>query len=82
MSEILSSKEVLTRVGHVCFGCGRKFDSKTKMKRESIADCGTVFTCYLCETCSDICSDMEYGDEFGFSELREEALEREGAKIE
>ena len=40
-------------------------------------DCGTVENYYLCETCDDIVSDMQYGDEYGYGDLREEAIERE-----
>lgn len=77
MSTIISQKNITTRKPHVCFGCGREFPKSTIMSRESIADGGTVWTCYLCQTCQSITSEMRYDDEFGYGDLREEALERE-----
>ena len=75
--DVLGRKIVLTRKPHVCFGCGREFSKGTKMERSCVVDCRTARTDYLCITCVDITSRMRWGDEFGFSELREEALERE-----
>ena len=80
MAETLSSKMVMTRTPHVCFGCGRKFPPKTPMQREGVQDGGSVFTCYLCGTCQDVMSDFESGDEFCFGDLRDDALEREAAQ--
>ena len=77
MSVILSDKKVKTRTDHICFGCARKFSKGSTMYRQSIADAGTVWTNYLCETCREITYDMDYGDEFGYADLRDEALERE-----
>ena len=48
------------------------------MEKSCVVECGKLRTDYLCMTCVDITSDMRWDDEFGFSELREEALEREG----
>lgn len=44
-------------------------------------DGGTVFSYYLCETCNKISSEMHYGDEYGFGDFRDEALERENAHV-
>lgn len=81
MSEILRTKYVVTRKPHVCFGCGRKFPEKTKMAVSTIKD-GDLWDCYLCPTCLEITSKMRYDDEFGFSELREEALKLEAEEGE
>ena len=79
--DILSRKIVLTRKHHICFGCGREFPNGTKMERSCVVECGTARTDYLCMTCVDITSHMRWDDEFGYSELREEALERERNSI-
>ena len=76
--DIFARKIVLTRKSHVCFGCGREFSKGTKMEKSCVVECGKLRTDYLCMTCVDITSDMRWDDEFGFSDLREEALEREG----
>ena len=68
---------VTTRKSHTCFGCGRKFESPCKMVSAAVADGGTVDSYYLCETCADIVSDMQSGDEYGYGDLQDEALERE-----
>lgn len=77
MSKILHYKRVAIRKTHICFGCGRKFDPPNEMISVACADCGTVNNYYLCRTCDDIVSDMQYGDEYGYGDLREEAVERE-----
>lgn len=77
MSVVISSKKVKTRAEHICFGCARSFPKGSIMHREGIADGGTVWTSYLCETCKAITSGMCYGDEFGYADLRDEAMERE-----
>lgn len=75
--DIFGRKTVSTRKPHNCFGCGRKFPKGTKMEASCVVECGSIRTDYLCLTCVDITSHMSWGDEFGYSELREEALERE-----
>ena len=82
MSTVISDKKVKTRAEHICFGCARKFPKGSTMHREGIADGGTVWTSYLCETCKAITYDMESGDEFGYADLRDEALERESVAKE
>lgn len=77
MSEILRYKMVTTRKPHVCFGCSRKFNPPANMVAAAYADGGSVSSYYLCETCDTIASNMECGDEFGFSDLREEAIAME-----
>ena len=68
---------VTTRKSHTCFGCGRKFEPPCKMVSAAVADGGTVDSYYLCETCADIVSDIQSGDEYGYGDLQDEALERE-----
>lgn len=74
MSDLLRYKLVKTRKPHVCFGCGRKFVPPANMFAAACADGGRVDSYYLCETCDEVTKSMEYGDEFGFSDLREDAL--------
>ncbi|MEG0692433.1 MAG: hypothetical protein RR444_05060 [Oscillospiraceae bacterium] len=74
MSTILRYKMVATRKPHICFGCGRKFYPPAKMIAAACADGESVSSYYLCETCDTITRHMDRGDEFGFSDLREEAL--------
>lgn len=83
MSEVLNPHKVVTRKEHQCFGCCRFFPPKSIMQRSGVSDGGTVWTCYLCETCSDISRSMRYGDEFGMGDLNQEALrvEQQPAKI-
>ena len=76
MSDILRSTNVTTKKPHVCFGCGREFQIGTKMRVDVVVDCG-LWNCYLCNTCSNIARDLEPWDEFGYGDLRDEALERE-----
>ena len=76
MSEVISTKVVKTRKPHVCFGCGREFPAGTEMRKDFVVDV-KAFSCYLCETCEKITYKMDYDDEFGYGELREEALELE-----
>ncbi|MDO4495212.1 MAG: hypothetical protein Q4B62_05415 [Clostridiaceae bacterium] len=77
MGENLRYKSVIIRKPHVCFGCGRSFDPPARMTSAAYADGGTVDSYYLCETCTGIASEMGFDDEFGFGDLRDEALERE-----
>lgn len=77
MLESLRSKIVVTRKPHNCFGCGRKFKAGTKMLKEEMLDNG-LWSCYLCETCQKIVSDMSDDDSFCYSDLMEEALALEG----
>lgn len=76
MAEIIGRKIVTTKKPHICFGCSREFPKRTKMERSYVVD-RTVWTCYLCPTCIEITSLMRWGDEFGYGDLREEALEKE-----
>lgn len=77
MSKVIGQKIVKTRKDHVCFGCGRNFPSGTSMERSCVID-GSLWTCYLCPTCQEITSLMKYEDEYGFGDLREYALDKEG----
>lgn len=76
MIDVIGRKIVKTRKPHVCFGCGREFPKGTEMERSCIVD-GELWTSYLCSTCQKITQNMRWGDEFGFGELRETALEAE-----
>lgn len=77
MIEVIGQKTVKTRKDHVCFGCGRNFPQGNLMERSCVVDNG-LWTCYLCLTCKKISASLKYGDEFGFGELREEALRKDG----
>ena len=78
--DIIGRKIVTTRKPHFCFGCGREFLKGTKMERSCVIDVEPR-TDYLCMTCVDITSNMRWGDEYGYSELRAEALERERSSV-
>ena len=79
--DVAGRKVVKTRVDHVCFGCGRKFCRGTMMERSCVFD-GTPWTCYLCESCQKASAELGWQDEYGFGDLRERALEIEGAKMD
>lgn len=79
MIDVIRRKVVKTRNPHVCFGCRREFPEGTKMERSCVVD-GDLWTTYLCATCQKLTQSMKWGDEFGFSELRESALEIEYKK--
>ena len=76
MSELISTKDVVTRKPHRCFGCAREFPFRTKMQKDFIVD-GKPFTSYLCETCQEVVSKWAYDEEFGYGDLREDAEELE-----
>lgn len=78
MTEVIGQKTVKTRKDHVCFGCGRNFSKGTLMERSCVIDSDGIWTCFLCPTCKKISASLKYGDEFGFGELREEALRKDG----
>lgn len=77
MTTILRYKYVTTRKPHICFGCGRNILSPARMASIAYADGGTANSYYLCKTCDAITSRMDNWDEYGFGELREEALKME-----
>lgn len=77
MTTILRYKYVTTRKPHICFGCGRNILSPARMASVAYADGGTVMSYYLCKTCDAIVAHMDSYDEYGFGELREEALKIE-----
>jgi hypothetical protein len=75
--EVVGRKIVLTRKPHRCFGCAREFPKRTKMERSCTIDGDNAWTCYLCLTCVEVGSNMQYGDTFGYADLRDDALELE-----
>lgn len=77
MTTILRYKYVTTRKPHICFGCGRNILSPARMASIAYADGGTAESYYLCKICDAITSRMDNWDEYGFGELREEALKME-----
>lgn len=80
MSYIISQKEVITRKEQTCFGCRRKFPSRTKMLRSCVKD-DIVFTTYLCPTCRYIVNrELEDGDTFSEGSLYERAVEIEAER--
>lgn len=78
MSYIISQKAVITRKEQKCFGCCRKFPSRTKMLRSCVKD-DIVFTAYLCPTCQDVSREVS-GDEFSEGSLYERAVEIEAER--
>lgn len=82
MSKILSTRESTIRKDRCCFGCAREFPKGTKMFVEAIADGGSVWSCYLCRTCKEIVSHLAWDDEFGFGDLRDDALELEKGMVD
>ena len=77
--ELLTQKNVITRKPHVWFGCGREFGKGTPMRFEVWKD-GDISSAYLCETCQWVIHEIaskEHYFEYGFSDLREGALEYE-----
>lgn len=79
--DVVGRKVVKTRVPHVCFGCGRKFEQGSMMERSCVFD-GTPWTCYLCESCQKASSELGWQDEYGFGDLRERAIEIENIKMD
>lgn len=80
MDDIIGKKIVKTRKDHICFGCGRNFTKGSTMEKSFVIDF-KPWTCYLCESCIKVCQELEWDDEFGFSDLRDRALELEGESI-
>lgn len=76
MSEAIGRRVVTTRKPHICFGCGREFSPGSQMERSFVVD-DIHWTCYLCMTCLEVAKGFRWGDEFGFGDLRDSALERE-----
>lgn len=81
MSKVLRPRIVRTNKPHDCFGCGRAFPARTRMECSTIADSGSLWTCYLCETCQEITNSMADCDEYGYGDLLEDALELEKEKL-
>lgn len=79
MSSVISSRFVKVKKDRVCFGCGRIFPAGTKMKCDAVVD-DSLWSCYLCATCEGIASEMDWWDEFGHGDLRDDALKREAAR--
>ena len=80
MSELISSKIVKTRKPHFCFGCAREFPKETKMQYNTVKD-DEIFNTYICPTCLEVINNMEYGDEFCYGDLKEDALELEKNEV-
>jgi uncharacterized protein (DUF2344 family) len=51
--DILSDKTVKTNKPHMCFGCGRKFEKGTKMRRQ-VNTCDGICVVYSCKTCDEL----------------------------
>lgn len=79
MIKVIGRRMVKIRKPHVCFGCGRRFPENAKMEKSCVID-GKPWTCYLCETCVEVSSELGWYDEYGFGDLRERALEFEAQK--
>lgn len=77
MADIIAHKYVKTRKPHNCFGCAREFPKDSILKREAVADGGTVFTAYICPDCEEYLDSCEYsGDEFCYGDLMDAVFER------
>ena len=77
MINVVKRKVVSTRKPHICFGCGREFPIGTKMEYSFVADF-KPFSCYLCPSCQEVMLDLANDNggyiEFGFADLRDDAL--------
>lgn len=81
--EALTQKFVKTRKPHTCFGCGRRYPAGSTMEFAAIADGGTVNNSYLCITCVDIVDQISSESgyfEYGFGELRDDAISLESER--
>lgn len=81
--DVLTQKLVKTRKPHTCFGCGRTFPAGASMEFSTIADGGMVNNSYLCRTCIDVVDQISSESgyfEYGFGELREDALSLESER--
>ena len=76
VADVIGRKVLKTRKPHICFGCGRRFQAGAHMERSCVVD-GTLWTCYLCESCQQASSELNWSDEYGYGDLRERALEIE-----
>lgn len=52
--DILSTKIVKTRKIHKCNTCLAQVPAGSKMERTAVADEGSVYSWYVCETCQEI----------------------------
>jgi len=70
MSEILKSKNVITRKPHRCWGCAKTYPSGSNMSAVSCAEGGTVETIYWCPTCIEYMHRyFDYGDDINFGDI-------------
>ena len=72
MSERLSSKHVVTRKEHECWGCGILYPKKTEMHVINAVDDDKQFmTTYWCKVCQEYWDkNMSYGDEIDCGDLK------------
>ena len=79
---ILDSRTVVTRKAHRCWGCGRRFQAGSSLRRVRSVEDGQFLTVYWCPVCSEVLAQpsYHYDDEFGFGELREEDPEWEAIR--
>jgi hypothetical protein len=54
MAHVFSTKIVVTRKKHRCNACCRLFPEGTKMSVQRIANEGTIYSWYACETCDKL----------------------------
>lgn len=76
MRKTISTKIVKTKKDHFCFGCGRKFESGTEMRRSVVVDYN-IWNFYLCKTCQTVLERDKEIVSFAFGGLRSEALQLE-----
>ena len=55
MAALLKDGIVITRKVHKCHGCMEEIPKGTPTYHQSVADEGTVFDIYMCQSCRDWC---------------------------
>ena len=70
----LSTKTVMTRKPHNCWGCTKELPAGSEMVYSTSVDQGEFTSAYWCDDCEEVLKDLEYWqleDGFAFGELRE-----------
>ena len=73
--DTLTDNMVTTRKAHRCWGCGRVFPSRSRMRVIVTADGGAIGRGYWCEVCAEVLRSLDpYDLEEGFmlGEVKEE----------
>lgn len=79
MTDVLTDKVVVTRKSHQCWGCGDTYEKGSKMRYNTYAEDGTMFSAYWCETCNHIMQNhydyWDLQDGVGFGDIKQNDLE-------